>query len=151
VLTSLRSSVVYVFLGYFFVCAGACGGDDASSGKDPCVTLPAACTPGVDPTYTQIYGQILGKHCGGTNSGNLCHGPDGKKGGLGLFDPASAYDDLLGITGHARVQAGNPECSILMARLVSDDPTYRMPFQGTKLDEGLICAVQQWIKNGAAK
>lgn len=142
--TSFRSPFAFVLIGYIFVCAGACGGDP----KETCTTLPADCKPGIDPTYTQIYSQIFTKSC----AGNACHGAMGTQGGLGLFNADTAYDQLLGKTdGRMRVEPGNPACSILMERLNSDDESFRMPYRGTKLEPGLLCAVQKWIESGAAK
>jgi hypothetical protein len=145
----------------FFVAAAAaisclalcssCGGgdDDAPSTSGQCITLPATCTPGITPSYSEIYTTVFAKSCGATGSAGSCHGPDGRQGGLGLYDAASAYSDLLGMTGHARVLPNNPECSILVERLNSDDPTFRMPFMGTKLPPDLLCAIQTWIDDGA--
>lgn len=146
--TRFNFPIIFVLCGYSFVSIG-CGGDDTKT--DPCVTLPATCAPAIDPTYTQIYEQILSKRCGSTDPGGSCHGPNGRQGGLGLYDANGAFDDLTGVHGRARVEPENPECSVLMARLASDDPNYRMPYRGTKLDAGLLCAVQLWIKNGAMK
>jgi hypothetical protein len=73
----------------------------------------------------------------------------GKQGGLDLSDRAGAYQQLLGSTGRARVVPGDASCSILMERLESTDPNQRMPLREAQLSEGVRCAVQTWIKNGA--
>jgi hypothetical protein len=126
-----------------------CGGGDEPAGNQ-CVTLPATCTLGITPSYAEIYTTILSKSCGAGMGAN-CHGPDGRQGGLGLYDADMAYNDLLGVTGHARVIPENPECSSLVERLNSDDPSYRMPYMGAKLAPDLLCAVQTWIRDGATK
>jgi hypothetical protein len=38
-----------------------------------------------------------------------------------------------------------------MARLTSNDPSVRMPKDGAPLAPGVICAVQSWIRAGAAR
>ena len=77
----------------------------------------------------------------------------GKQGNLLLEEPDAAYKALLGMDGtHARVQPGDPSCSMLMQRLDSDDPNVRMPRGETnKLADGLRCAVRIWIEAGAAR
>jgi hypothetical protein len=130
----------------------SCGSGDDETPVNQCVTLPATCPPGITPSYSEIYTTIFAKSCGATGSGPSCHGPDGRQGGLGLYDVDGAYSDLLGMTGgHARVLPEKPQCSILVERLNSDDPTFRMPYMELKLDPGLLCAVQTWIQNGALK
>jgi hypothetical protein len=80
-----------------------------------------------------------------------CHGPTASMGGLALSDPNSAYNALLGIGSHARVIRGNAECSLLMARLTSADPNVRMPKGEAPLSAGVLCAVQNWIDEGASR
>jgi len=81
-----------------------------------------------------------------------CHGPSGNQGNLNLGDADTAYRALLGNSGsHARVIAGDPECSILMQRLETNDDTKRMPRGESKLAEGARCAVQRWIAEGAVQ
>jgi hypothetical protein len=131
--------------------AAACGGDDSGEGAPACVALPETCTPSIDPTWPEIYGKILNVSCGATGTGTTCHGSAGLQGGFGVYDMNMTYDGLIGTSGKARVMPGMPECSLLMERLTSDDPNFRMPRGSPKLDAGLLCAVQKWIENGAAK
>lgn len=133
----------------------ACGGGDDSGDAAPpaCVTLPATCTPSINPTYTEIYSKLLAPSCANPGTGTSCHAPAGNNGGFSVSDMNMTYDNLLGTGGgKVRVEPGMPECSLLMERLASNDPSFWMPKGAPqKLDEGLLCAVQTWIKNGAAK
>jgi hypothetical protein len=81
-----------------------------------------------------------------------CHGATGNQGNLTLSDPNAAYDALLGVgSPHARVIPGDAACSPLMARLTSSDPNVRMPKDGVPLAAGVVCAVQNWISQGASR
>jgi hypothetical protein len=127
----------------------ACGGGNDDP-DDKCLdTLQTTCTPTFPPAWPAIYERILRPQCGVLNSGGTCHGAEGKQGGLNLVDANTAYSELLGMTGHARVIPNDPKCSILMKRLESTDPNYRMPRGGT-LDAGFRCVIQQWIAAGAS-
>jgi hypothetical protein len=129
----------------------ACG-DDASVGTEGCLDpLPLDCAPSYEPTYDMIFTNAL-RSCGASSTLGSCHSAEGSKGGLVLSNPDTAYDHLLGtFDGRARVKPGNPECSILMKRLESDDPDFRMPVGREPLAEGQLCAIRQWIARGAAR
>ena len=126
--------------------AASCG-----SATDECLTLNQSCSPAFSTDYNSIYHNVFMPRCG-TGAGNVdCHGVTGNQGGLTLADPNSAYDALLGGgSGHARVIPGDPACSPLMARLTSNDIKVRMPKGEAALADGVICAVQNWIRNGAS-
>lgn len=128
--------------------ASACGGD--SEGAE-CLPAPAAaCTPEINTEFSSIHRALFAQRCG--TSGGACHGPDGRKGGLVLTDADAAYNALLGMDGtRARVVPGDPDCSLLMQLLESDDPAKRMPYGENKLSEGLRCAVRTWIEAGAVR
>jgi hypothetical protein len=142
----LRAAVA---LAFSFVLA--CG-DDASGNSERCLgPLPLDCTPSYEPTYDMIFTNAL-RSCGASSTLGSCHSAEGSKGGLVLSDPDAAYDHLLGtFDGRARVQPGNPECSLLMKRLESDDPAFRMPVGREPLAQGQLCAIRQWIARGAAR
>jgi hypothetical protein len=129
----------------------SCGGDDAAPAAAQCLPEPtAACSPDINTNFESIYGNLLSKRCGST--GTACHGREAHMGNLVLADADSAYKALLGEDGtHARVVAGDPDCSPLMQRLESDDPNFRMPWKDAKLGEGSRCAVRMWIESGAAR
>jgi hypothetical protein len=118
-----------------------------------CETAPQqSCEASIPSTYDSIYDQMFRQSCGGSGTGASCHGPDGKKGGLLLADREQAYHYLLGdVDGRTRVTVGSAACSVLMQRLDSDDPSFRMPLGPPKLSEGLRCAVRQWIAMGAER
>jgi hypothetical protein len=128
-----------------------CGEDKPPASS--CDTPPQQrCEASIPTTYDAIYDQIIRQGCGGSATGASCHGPEGKKGGLLLADREQAYSYLLGdVDGRVRVTAGSPECSGLVHRLDSDDPSFRMPLGPPKLSEGLRCAVRQWIAMGAER
>lgn len=146
-----------VFLQVFTVSAVigwsvACGGDDGHGPDLPCVAdLPATCTPAFDPTWDNVYANVVRQSCGGVGSGTSCHGPEGKQGGLELSSSEIAYSSLLGeLDGRPRVLPGDPACSILMERLETDDAELRMPRGAAQpLSAATRCAVQQWIEQGA--
>ena len=132
--------------------AAACGGDDGGDVSAECVSLPETCTPSFDSDYDTIYRNVLSQRCGTASGSMNCHGPAGNQGNLNLGDADSAYTGLLGSSGaHARVIAGDPECSLLMQRLETDDQVKRMPRGEAKLAEGARCAIQRWIAEGAVR
>jgi hypothetical protein len=108
------------------------------------------CAPTYAPTFRAIFDNRLQVTCGA--GGRSCHAAGGHQAGLVLSDFDVAYDSLLGLdsAGRARVIAGDPECSVLEQRLESDDSAVVMPV-GAKLPEGELCAIRQWIANGATK
>lgn len=137
--------------------AFACGGDDDNPAEGQCVdNLPAQCSPTFTPTFDNLYTNLFAASCGSPTTGGSCHyGPTvaTAQAGLVFSEPALAYDALMGRTdGRARVIAHDPHCSVLVERLESADPTFRMPPRSPQpLDEGVRCAVRQWIANGALR
>ncbi len=124
----------------------ACG-----SGGDGCVTGipgdPTPCSPLYTPTFDQIFMRTLAPTC--AQPGAECHSSAGIMGGLYFASENSAYDLLLGKDGDpARVIPGDPGCSTLVERLESTDPTQLMP-PGAKLSDAEICAIVEWIEQGA--
>jgi Planctomycete cytochrome C len=128
----------------------ACAGVDDDATTIACVeSLPENCTASIPVNYASIYDKALRSYCGSIGSGTNCHGPSGNKGGLSLYDPSGSYAELLGMNdGRARVLPGDAKCSVLMERLETSNPQYRMPLGG-ELPAGLRCAIQQWIEAGA--
>ena len=130
-----------------------CDGSTEDPGLDgsTCLdALPRDCQP-LWPNYDAIYDNLLIKRCGAPSTGTACHGADGAKSGLVLSDRDAAYDALLsGSNGPARVIPGDPECSVLVQRLLDPDPTRRMPL-GSKLADNESCSVIRWIAEGAAR
>jgi hypothetical protein len=128
------------------LCAAACG-----SGADECISLPESCSPTLSTDYNTIYASVLSTSCGTATGVMTCHGAAGNQGGLSLAEPNGAYSALLSGAPHARVVPGDPACSPLMARLTSGDPNVRMPKGGAPLGEGVLCAIQSWIREGASR
>ncbi|MDD9936702.1 MAG: hypothetical protein OXT09_24030 [Myxococcales bacterium] len=130
-------------------------GGGAGNGSQPpaCLEpLDLDCAPTFAPTFEGFFDNQLSTTCGSTGTGVSCHGPDGAQGELVLDDADTAYDQLLGpgTDGEPRVIPNDPECSPLIQRLESDDPTFVMPVGG-KLSDGERCAVRQWVANGAQR
>jgi hypothetical protein len=117
--------------------------------------LPLDCTPAYVPTYDAIFADVLVQSCGSSGTGSSCHygpSPEMAQGGLPLSEPDTAYRALLGeLDGRARVIRGDPECSILVERLESSDPGFRMPVGTSPLPENVRCAIRQWIAMGAPR
>ena len=127
------------------IVASGCGDDGAS--EPVCVELPDTCSPGFTPNWDGVF-SVIEQRCGGS-AGTSCHGPQGRNGNLVLYEKAIAYDALLGMDGtHPRVEPTDAKCSVLMERLTTDDPDRRMPLRGS-LTDSQICAIQQWIEQGA--
>lgn len=155
------AAVVYAGLAASLVaCTGDDDDDNASAGTGDsddggtCLApLSLDCRPTFEPaTYDQIFQDVLQPTCGSSASGMQCHGKQGMQAGLVLADHDQAYDSLLGkLDGRARVVPGKPECSILIMRLESNEKRFRMPLNSDPLDEGLRCAIRQWIAEGAEK
>jgi hypothetical protein len=126
----------------------ACG--DPPDARSECVTLDAACRPLYDPpTFPVIFDRILQPTC--ARGMGTCHTADARMAGLSFEQADEAYALLLGEGGRARVVAGEPECSLIMQRLASPDPSFRMPPGPTPLLDSELCAVSLWIREGAAR
>ncbi len=75
-----------------------------------------------------------------------CHGALKQKSGLRL-DTAEAI--LHGGSDGRVVQPGDPAGSVLLERLLTEDPDDRMPPEGEPLSGEEIAAIRQWIEEGA--
>lgn len=131
---------------------GAVGCDDEQAREPPCVSnLSTNCRPLYDPpTFQAVYENTLHPTCGsGTGT---CHTADAAKGGLVFEDPDAAYELLLGkLDGRARVIPDDPACSLLVKRLESSDPAFRMPPGTSPLPAAERCTVIRWIAQGAKR
>lgn len=139
-------------------CGGGGGGNaDDDDGKDMCLSgLPLCNELPFPATFDNIYSHVLIQSCGSSSTGTSCHyGPTDDKAqhGLVLSDPDVAYQHLLGMTadGRARVMPMDAKCSILMERLESMDPSFRMPVGSQPLPQGERCAISEWIQQGAKR
>ena len=114
--------------------------------------LSLDCAPAYEPSYDAIFDNLLSKTCGSASTGNVCHFGSNTQTGLSLSDRGLSYDSLLGLSGsRPRVMPGNPSCSLLVQRLESDDPMFRMPVGRAQLSLGERCAVRRWIADGAKR
>ena len=76
-----------------------------------------------------------------------CHGPSEKKGGLRLTNGEDAVRG--GKSGKAAYIAGEAASSLLIVRVASADPDYRMPPKGDPLTAVEIDILTRWINDGA--
>ena len=76
-----------------------------------------------------------------------CHGGVKQRGEVSFI----YRDEALGTgkSGQAIVVPGYPDLSELMARVTSDDPEYRMPYDAPPLSERQISLLRRWIEEGA--
>jgi len=132
----------------------ACSSDDAS---DPapgggCVQgLSLDCTSLYDPPiYPTLFEKVFKPTC--ASGVGTCHTGDAAKGGLIFENADTAYGLLLGTQGgKKRVLPGDAACSLLVERLESSEPTFRMPPGTSGLSRGERCAIEKWIANGAGR
>ncbi|MET0386837.1 MAG: c-type cytochrome domain-containing protein [Polyangiales bacterium] len=137
-------------LGLVGLLSVACGDGGEPPDDNVCLQpLAATCTPDINITYDEIYSRVLSPSCLGSG----CHGATNTQGNLNLSTPDLAYQQLLGQDGaRARVLPGDPECSMLLERIETDDRTRRMPYMAAdKLRAGARCAIQKWIEAGAQR
>jgi hypothetical protein len=124
-------------------------GTAGMSGAECLPQLELDCQPLYPPTFDEFYTRRIAPTCGA--GGVLCHGAEGHRGNLTLADADGAYRALVGDGGeHARVIPGDPECSLLIKRLESNDLDFVMPVRN-KLSAAERCAIRQWIANGAER
>ncbi len=107
------------------------------------------CAPLHPAEFPELYKAVFSVTC--ASSGSLCHGPNGRQGGLAFADPDEAYALLLGTAGgKARVVPGDAACSELIVRLDSRGQPWSMP-PGGQLEEGTRCAIRRWVAAGALR
>lgn len=119
------------------------------SGPDKtCVDVNLDCTPQYDPTFHNIHTNTLEPTC--APAGTACHAAAGARGGLIMEGEDQAYQ-LLVEDARARVIPGDPACSEIMRRVSFQIPGLGMPPGGPMLEDGEICAIAQWIADGAQR
>lgn len=123
----------------------ACPGGDSNK---TCVDVSVDCTPQYDPTFTNIHTNTLEPTC--APAGTACHATAGARGGLIMEGEDQAYMFLVEAD-NARVIPGDPACSEIMRRVTFQIPGIGMPPGGPMLSDGEICAITQWIANGAQR
>jgi hypothetical protein len=107
------------------------------AGVDP------SCTPAYEPTYDALYTNTFQPSC--ASRGVSCHASTGKQGGVDFGDREAGYTGLK-----SKVRAGEPECSVLVHRVLATSGMVRMP-PGRSLDPGEQCAIIKWIADGAQR
>jgi hypothetical protein len=122
--------------------AGCPGGDDTD-----CVVVDVECTPQYEPTLANIHTNTFAPTC--ALEGTACHAAAGARGGLILESEDDAYRFLVE-DARARVIPGDPACSELVGRVTGLGPRQKMP-PGGMLADGEICAIVQWIADGAPR
>ena len=76
-----------------------------------------------------------------------CHGPDTQEGGLRLDEAAAATGELA--SGARAIVPGDVAASLILERIVSEDPDVRMPPEGARLTPAQVGALRDWIGAGA--
>jgi hypothetical protein len=102
------------------------------------------CEPAYEPTYDALYANTFLPSC--AKSGVSCHASTGRQGDVSFDDPEDAYAALL----HDKVRPEEPECSVLVHRILATDGKIRMP-PGRSLSAGEQCAIVKWIASGAKR
>ncbi len=144
----LRGAALFALLA-----AAGCPRSNSGPTTHACLpTLSPSCRPLYDPSFDAIFKNTFGPSCGSSITGSSCHSEKGGMGGLILQTADEAYAHLLGQGGaRRRVIPGNPECSMLMEKVASDDPSFRMPPGDQKLSQAERCSIQLWIAEGAKR
>lgn len=111
----------------------------ATSGGEPAGTP----RPAVD--FNREVRPILAKRC------FACHGPDEAKRARGLR--LDRHDSAVALlkSGETAIVPGDPDSSALVARIINEDETLRMPPRklGPRLTAAEIETLTRWIKEGA--
>jgi hypothetical protein len=137
--SNARPYPVLFVLALALACQDDGGGDDDPAPE--CLTIDyEGCALLYPPSWEQVWQQTLSSSCAG--GGSACHGDNA---GLSFTEQASAYAGLM----HQLVP-GDPNCSPLMLRLESADPSVRMPPGNTPLTAGARCSIATWIGSGAS-
>ncbi|MEL6106414.1 MAG: DUF1549 domain-containing protein [Planctomycetota bacterium] len=84
---------------------------------------------------------ILAKRC------FACHGPDEVEGGLSFATREEAFAETD--SGARAFVAGQPEESVVLERITSEDEFERMPPEGDPVTEEEVALIRRWIEQGA--
>lgn len=141
-----RAAFTLPFAMFSPIVAG-CSSESAAPPPPVCFDLgiDPSCTPAYAPTFEALYENTFRGSCGAP--GVSCHASTGQQGGVDFGDPESAYASI--VRGNV-VRPHEPECSVLVERIVATSGATRMP-PGRSLPEGEQCAIVQWIANGARR
>lgn len=159
-----RSCARHLACGLLCVALGACGrsGTDGSDGAPAGAGGSSAQdvggtggTPVAAPSFSDLYRDVLAPSCVG---GDSCHSSSNRSGFLSLGTRDEAYTGLVGMLARGsncrrlewtRVVPGDPEQSLLLAKLLGTAGCgARMP-SSIPLPNAEIDAVRAWIAVGA--
>ncbi len=118
-----------------------CASDEAATPCTPETERPA-CAPLYEPVWENVYERTLVVKCG-TNS--ACHAT-GARGRIVFAEDTASYDALMH---HGRVVPGAAACSKLARRLHGEGAPLMPP--GVPVGEAEICAIEQWVHDGAER
>lgn len=135
----------------------ACQDSDDEGGIPRCVDLPVdvdECNPLYQPNFDNVFQNTLGFRC--APQGTSCHANPEASGarpnGLLFSDADAAHAALMGQSDdHPFVDTEDPSCSLLLVRLTNDEGAPRMPPGESPVSDGEVCAIAQWIANGAER
>ena len=121
----------------------ACGCSSENGATElPCVEAKLDCAPVVSPpTFDKLYANVFKPQCAAAG----CHGA-AVRGGLDMQTEDVAHRALA-----ARAKAEPIGCSTLLKRIEAKDANLRMPPGSMPLSEPQLCAVRQWVANGAQR
>jgi hypothetical protein len=133
----------------WIVAVALLGGTGCSNSSPPepiCLDagVDTTCTPAYEPSYDTLYDKTFKPSCAA--SGVSCHASTGRQGGIDFDDREAAYKALS----QNMIRAGQPECSVLVHRVIATDGKVRMP-PGRSLPAGEQCAIIKWIAEGAKR
>jgi hypothetical protein len=115
-----------------------------------CLARPAStdCQLTYEPTFDNVWTYTLSKTCAAPG----CHSGSTPTGNMALDNEDQAYANLRanGTNGQPRVIAGDVTCGNVVVRLNTKNEPYSMP-RGTSLPSTDLCAIMQWIANGAMR
>lgn len=111
----------------------------AAGCHEPTCIDPLVCATSEAPTFEVLYEDVLRPSC--AFEGRSCHGP-------GAARPPSMVDvETARLELAAYVVHGEPTCSELVRRVVSDESGFRMPpLSSARLSDDAICAIDAWVK-----
>jgi len=92
-------------------------------------------------SFSRTIQPILAKRC------FSCHGPDVQESGLRFNDREAALGETA--SGSRAIVPGDLQASVLLERVVSADPTERMPPEGEPLGPEEVESLKAWIAQGA--
>jgi hypothetical protein len=135
----------------------ACGNKAAEDEPPACLAeaADATCTNAlyglqsngqIAPTFSDVFTNTLSSKCGVSG----CHAAPNPENGLELDQIDTAYQDLVTDSAADRVRPGDVQCGKVIVRLETAGHPWSMP-EDSHLDEGSLCSIRHWIKNGAAR